>query len=491
MISKKLKSPRFKCLLDCRIGYNITSTRHIVYYDKLFKLSKFSGVMMNMQYEDVIKLIKEKSSLSDDEIKSKIDAKLNQLSGLISKEGAAHIIANELGINFNEVEKKLKIDKILAGMRNVETVGKVVQKYEVREFNSSGREGKVANLLLGDETGTIRVVFWNDQVDKFTSIEEGMTLKISSGYARANNNRPEIHLNDQSKVEINPSGEVISDIKSGPSFQRKKVSELNESDENIEIFGTIVQAFEPRFFEVDPSTGRRTRPASDGKFYGADGNEIKPDYSYVFNIFFDDGTDNVRVVCFRNQMQSLLKKAHEDILTFKDNLSLFESTKHDLLGKMVKIQGRVAKNEMFDRIEVVASRIFPEPNPDEEIKKMESSSMTSVNQNDANDNNFDNVSSETKNNIEESNGMENRNLESSNTGNSLDNIENLSFDNQDGTDDDAMQNSTESTELDGDSDLGDLESDDKPKRTQEYEGDDLESLDDMEELEDLDDTDDL
>ena len=328
---------------------------------------------MNLQYDDVIKLIKEKSSLSDEEIKKKIDDKLTQLSGLISKEGAAHIIANDLGINFTEIEKKLKINKILAGARNVETVGKVLQKYEIREFNSSGRAGKVANLLMGDETGNIRLVFWNDLTEKFKEIKEGDVIKITSAYARANNNRAELHLNDQSSIVINPSGEKVEAVQTAPSFGRKKVSELSESDESVEILGTIVQAFEPRFFEVDPETGRRMRPANDGKYYGASGTEVNPDYSYVFNLFFDDGSENIRIVCFRNQMQALLSKTHEEILVFKENPSLFESTKHELLGKMVKIQGRVVKNEMFDRLEVIASRIYPEPNPSEEIKKVENS----------------------------------------------------------------------------------------------------------------------
>ena len=405
--------------------------------------------MMNMPYEDVINLIKQKSNLSDEEIKKKIDDKLNQLSGLISKEGAAHIIANDLGINFSEVEKKLKINKILAGMRNVEVVGKVVQKYELREFNSSGRQGKVANLLISDETGTIRVVFWNDLTDKFKEINEDDVIKISSGYARANNNRAEIHLNDQSNVEINPSGEKIDNIKSNSS-ERKKVSELNESDENVEIFGTIVQAFEPRFFEVDPSTGRRSRPATDGKFYSQDGQEIKPDYSYVFNLFFDDGTDNIRVVCFRNQMQTLLKKTHEEILTFRENPSLFESTKHDLLGKMVKIQGRVAKNEMFDRLEFVANRIYPNPDPSDEINKLEQNTSTLQN----------NSSDDSINQINDSNETQENNFSEENV-NSPQPLDTL--------------NSSEP----------------KNKNVQESYEDDLESLEEMEELDDLDEPEDV
>lgn len=340
--------------------------------NKIFKQRNFPRFMMNVPYEEVIKLIQQKSSLSEDEINRKIQEKLDQLSGLISKEGAAHILANDLGINFSEVEKKLKLNKVLAGMRNVETIGKVLQKYEIREFNSNGREGKVANLLMGDETGVMRVVLWNNQADLLNTLQEGSIIKITSAYARSNNGRVELHLNDTSTVEVNPPGESIEAVK-GPSsvFERKKVSNLSEQDSNVELLGTIVQVFDPRFFEVDPQSGRRIRPSADGKYHNENGEEVTPDYSYVFNIFLDDGTDNIRVVCFKNQMQALLNKKHEQILTFKDNGTLFEPTKHELLGQMVNVQGRVTRNEMFDRLEFVANRVYANPNADDELKKVQ------------------------------------------------------------------------------------------------------------------------
>ena len=48
---------------------------------------------------------------------------------------AAHIIANELGVELVSLSnKKLKIKEVYAGMRNITAVGKVVRKFEVRNF---------------------------------------------------------------------------------------------------------------------------------------------------------------------------------------------------------------------------------------------------------------------------------------------------------------------------------------------------------------------
>ena len=127
--------------------------------------------MIKIPYEQIIERIKNEAKISESEIDGKIKDKMKQLSGLISKEGAAHIVANELGIKlFDAFTGKLQIKNIIAGLRNVETVGKVLQTYELREFTTNERQGKVASLVIGDETGTIRVVLWGDQADNIKSI---------------------------------------------------------------------------------------------------------------------------------------------------------------------------------------------------------------------------------------------------------------------------------------------------------------------------------
>jgi len=81
---------------------------------------------------------------------------MDQLSGLISEEGAAHIIANELGVKLFQAAQaggQLKINDIAGGMRNVDVIGKITRKFELRNFKTADREGKVASFILADETG--------------------------------------------------------------------------------------------------------------------------------------------------------------------------------------------------------------------------------------------------------------------------------------------------------------------------------------------------
>ena len=326
--------------------------------------------MIKIPYEQIIERIKNEAKISENEIDDKINDKMKQLSGLISKEGAAHIVANELGIKlFDAFTGKLQIKNILVGLRNVETVGKVLQTYELREFKTNEREGKVASLVIGDETGTIRVVMWGDQADNIKNISKDMTLKIIGGYVKDNNGNIELHLNDRSQLILNPEGEEVKSVKQYTA-ERKTIDKLTENDSVVEILGTIVQIFDPRFFEICPQCNKRANNV-DGVFSCPEHNNIEPDYSYVLNLVVDDGTENIRTVFFRENMGKLVNLNKEKILAYKDNPEKFEEVKTELLGNIVKINGRVKKNLFFDRLELVANDVSLNPNPEEEIKRLD------------------------------------------------------------------------------------------------------------------------
>ena len=64
-------------------------------------------------------------------------------------------------------------------------------------------------------------------------------------------------------------------------------------------------------------------------------------------------------------------KKEGEMLVYKENPTLFEDVKTDLLGEQFKIIGRVKRNEMFDRLEFNA-QIVEKAKPEEEITRLES-----------------------------------------------------------------------------------------------------------------------
>lgn len=333
----------------------------------------------HLSSEEIIGRIRESTGLSDSDIAVKIDAKLSQLAGLISRDGAAHIVATELGVKFpNPSGGKLKIRDVAVGMRSVEVVGKVVRVFEVREFKrSDATSGKVGSFVFGDDTGSIRVTCWGGGADAVSSLSDGAIVKVSGGYVRENRGSKEIHLNDQSSLVLNPPGEVVGEVKAFAKAVRKSIKDLANSDDNVEILGTVVQVFDPRFFETCPNCGKRVRDSSGAGFSCEVHNIVVPAYSYVMNAYVDDGSDNIRVVFFKVQAQRFTGKSDEEFVSFKNSPELFEQVKTDLLGLMVRLVGKSQFNEMFNRKEFVAQLVFPNPDAKEELSRLESDSVKS------------------------------------------------------------------------------------------------------------------
>jgi replication factor A1 len=160
---------------------------------------------MNIPLPDILTKIKEQKGLDDAAINQKIDEKLQKLSGLVSKEGAAHILANELGVKLFENTGKIK--DTYPGMPCREVNGRVLQVYEIREFDrKDGTKGYVGNFIIGDETGTLRIVCWGDQAQVLKKLEQGSIVKINDGVPKEGQRGTELHVSERTKVVVNPEG---------------------------------------------------------------------------------------------------------------------------------------------------------------------------------------------------------------------------------------------------------------------------------------------
>ena len=298
---------------------------------------------------------------------------MDSLAGLVSKEGAAHIIANELGIKlFEEETGRLKVKSLLPGMRNVEVTGRVLEIFPVREFQRGEGTGQVGSFLLGDETGKTRIVLWGNQTEKLLELEKNMVVKVQFAYVKENQGRKEIHFRDNSNLILNPPDEVVGEVQEG--FVRKSVNDLAEGDVDVEIAGVIVQVFEPKFFEVCPHCNRRIRE-KEGKLSCETHGAVDPAYSYVGSAILDDGSGSMRTVFFSNQLQSLTGKTHEELSSLREKAEDFEKIKQELLGKNSKVIGKTKKNQFFERLEFMAQRVM-DLDPREEIARLQKTTAT-------------------------------------------------------------------------------------------------------------------
>ncbi len=300
------------------------------------------------------------------QLEEMITNKINELSGLISAEGAVHIIANDLGVELysNSIEI-MKIKNLSPGMRMISVAGKVIRKFSPRAFNSNGRQGQVCSLVLADETDTIRMVFWNDQIESMASLKEQDMVVFKEVYVKENNGSKELHFGDRGSMEVNPPGLSMESVKEELAlenkFTRKEIGKLQDDELNVELLGTVVQVFDPHFFLVHPETGRKMREYED--------QQVVPALSYVLNLMLDDGTGIIRCTFWKNQTKGLLEKTDQQIAQYKDNLTSFEDIKTELLGEQLKLCGKVKKNDLFGRLEFNV-QLVEKANPEEELARL-------------------------------------------------------------------------------------------------------------------------
>jgi len=329
--------------------------------------------MLKFSYEEIIRRIEEKTGLPQVEIEEKINQKISQLSDLVSKEGAAHIVANQFGIKLfeNLNERKVKISEVAKGASFVNVLGRVTTIYGVNKFNRKGTEARVASLMLADESGSIRVAIWDEKFIRLIDDEklnEGDIIKITNGYSRENNNKSELHIGSNTTLEVNPEGEKVGEIslavsETNYSIEKKKIDELEEGV-SAELFGTAVQVFEPRFYDACSKCGRKPK-ASQDKFLCKEHGEVEIRKSPILNFFLDDGFGNIRVVCFNEQVEQTLSK--KDITP--EGIGAIEDIKSLVLGNQYIIKGRAVKNQFFGSLEFIAREV-KEANPVELIEEV-------------------------------------------------------------------------------------------------------------------------
>ena len=279
---------------------------------------------MLLNYTQLVEKIAKASNLSVEEVDRKVEAKCAKLSGLISKEGSAQIVASELGISFDR--EKMKINELVDGMKKINLAGKVIDAPTIRAFNKNGRDGKVLSMTVADETDNIRVVLWDtNHISLFEDNHINLNDSIEISNASIRNN--ELHLGSFS--DIKKSKETFDFVQTSKKIQSKNISEL-QAGQNAQIRAIVVQVFEPRFFE-DKKTGVK-----------------KP----LLALVLDDGTESIRGATFAESIGKF--GVSQDEL---ENIELFTRKKQEILGMEAIFSVNVRNNVNFNTKEVTINDV--------------------------------------------------------------------------------------------------------------------------------------
>ena len=320
--------------------------------------------------DDLLRNIEDQTKLARKEIEKKIEAKKKELLDMVSDEGAAHLVAKELGVNMaNSEKRKLDIVNILPGMRNVTAAGRVFKTSNIVNFKkSSGAEGRVVNIFVGDRTGFVRVALWNEQVSIIEDdlVNLGDIVQISGAFARENiYGDVELSLGKFGRIfQINeeaagegidfPTATELNNVFAGP--RKNRIPIKNISPGLFEIRGVVVDVIRGNFiFNTCPECGSKLTEA-DGKYTCAQHGEVTSKPEMVVSFLMDDGTGALRVAAFRDLAERLTTTTASKLSKLGVD-ERYKIVSGSILGKEFIINGNVKKNTRFDRVEMIANNV--------------------------------------------------------------------------------------------------------------------------------------
>jgi len=185
------------------------------------------------------------TEVSEEEFREAVSKKVEQMEGLADEETAAMILAHELADN--EVET---VSDIEPAMDEVKFLAKVLSVGDVRTFDRDDGEGRVINVEAADETGTVRLAFWDESAEAVASgeLEAGEVLRIKG--------RPKEGYNglEVSVEQAEPDDDVEIDVALGDDATIDSLT-LGQSD--VDIRGLVLDTDSIRTFDRDDGTEGR------------------------------------------------------------------------------------------------------------------------------------------------------------------------------------------------------------------------------------------
>lgn len=94
----------------------------------------------------------------------------------------------------------MKINELKPGHKRVEVSGKITEISPVREVTTRrGEQSRVATATLADESGTIKLTLWNENIDMVTVND---TVHIENGYVDSFRGEAQLNVGRFGKLSV-------------------------------------------------------------------------------------------------------------------------------------------------------------------------------------------------------------------------------------------------------------------------------------------------
>jgi replication factor A1 len=97
-------------------------------------------------------------------------------------------------------QKQVRVNELQVGMKRVEVKAEVIEiPPRRRVFTWWGRQSFVSNALIADETGSIRLSLWNEQIDK---VDVGDAVEVENGYVSSFAGKAQLRISINGRLSV-------------------------------------------------------------------------------------------------------------------------------------------------------------------------------------------------------------------------------------------------------------------------------------------------
>ena len=266
----------------------------------------------------------------------------------LSEEEASAMFIPELATLEKALYNYKKIEELDEDEEDTIIIGRVIEVNDVREFDrDNGDTGFVRNIEIADDTGSIRVVLWDN--DAKNEYEMGQAIKLQN---------PRLSLDMDNRVEATVSGGTTmmepseSELEKLPSqdelmeaiFVPKTIESLYEDDTNVHVTGTIQEVSPDKILLKRCPNCRENVDDSEDEYYCDNcGHSFdEPSYTLMIPTRIEDETGDISVTFFGKLAEELIGMDQEKIVSLVEDGYGIEDKLQDLVGVTIEIIANVS-----------------------------------------------------------------------------------------------------------------------------------------------------
>ena len=270
----------------------------------------------------------------------------------LSEEQASAMFIPELATLEKAIYDYKKIEDLDEDEEDTVIVGRVIELNKIRNFDrDNGDTGSVRNIEIADDTGSIRVVLWDN--DAKMDLEMGQPLKLQNPRLSLDmDNRLQATVSGGTTV-LEPSEKELEELPSQDElmesiFVAKSIESLTEDDTNVHITATIKEVFPDKILlKKCPNCRESVEESEDEYICDNCGHTFdEPKYTLMIPTRVEDDTGEISVTFFGNLAEELIDMSQEEVVSLIEDEALgIEDKIQDLVNMTIEIIANVSFNE--------------------------------------------------------------------------------------------------------------------------------------------------